>query len=73
MLTGALLVEEASQRAAGADAKKLAAWAKTLNDKNRGLAAKLADALSDELAALMENYPDRKFATTYDKELTRRG
>ena len=70
MLTGALLVEEASRRAAGADAKKLAAWANTLNDKNRGLAAKLANALSDELAALMENYPDRKFATTYDKELT---
>ena len=70
MLTGALLVEEASRRAVGADAKKLAAWAKTLDDTNRGLAAKLADALSDELVALVENYPDRKFATTYDKELT---
>ena len=70
MLTGALLVEEASKRAAGADAKRLAAWAKTLSDQDRGLAAKLADALSDELAALMENYPDRKFATTYDKELS---
>jgi starch synthase (maltosyl-transferring) len=70
MLTGSLLVEEASKRAAGADAKRLAAWAKTLSDQNRGGAAKLADALSDELAALMENYPDRKFATTYDKELS---
>ena len=70
MLTGALLVEEASKRAAGADATRLAAWAKTLSDQDRGLAAKLADALSDELAALMENYPDRKFATAYDKELS---
>lgn len=70
MLTGALLVEEASERGAGADAKKLAEWAKTLSNENQSLAAKLAHALSDELAALVENYPDRRFATTYDKELT---
>jgi starch synthase (maltosyl-transferring) len=69
MVTGALLVEEASKRAARADAKKLGEWAMNLRAKNQSLAEKLAHALSDELAALVENYPDRKFATTYDNEL----
>ncbi len=36
MLTGALLIEEASQRA-GADAKKLKDWAKSLRDKKQSL------------------------------------
>ncbi|HEX9453889.1 MAG TPA: alpha-1,4-glucan--maltose-1-phosphate maltosyltransferase [Candidatus Binatia bacterium] len=70
MLTGALLVEEASRRAAGDDAKKLAQWAKQLSDKNQSLTEKLASALSDELAALLQNNPEREFATDYDKELT---
>jgi starch synthase (maltosyl-transferring) len=69
MLTGGLLVEEASKRAAGADAKKLVEWAKNLNAKNLGLAAKLATALSDDLCSLIEKYPDRKLATRYAKEL----
>lgn len=69
MLTGALLVEEASKRASGADAKRLAEWAKNLSAKNQTLAAKLAQALSDELAAVVDDYPDRNVATRYDKEL----
>jgi starch synthase (maltosyl-transferring) len=69
MLTGGLLVEEASKRAAGADAKKLVEWAKNLTAKNLGLAAKLATALSDDLCSLIEKYPDRKLATRYAKEL----
>ncbi|HEX9787594.1 MAG TPA: alpha-1,4-glucan--maltose-1-phosphate maltosyltransferase [Candidatus Binatia bacterium] len=69
MLTGALLVEEASRRATGADAKTLAERAKSLSAENRSLADKLADALSDALGALVENYPDRNFATRYGKEL----
>jgi starch synthase (maltosyl-transferring) len=70
MLTGALLIEEAGEHATGADAKRLAGWAKTLRAENQALAGKLADALSDELAKLMEAYPDKRFATTYGKELT---
>jgi starch synthase (maltosyl-transferring) len=69
MLTGALLVEEACQRAAPADARKLAAWAMLLSAKNESLAEKIAHGLSDELAAVMVSYPDRRFATTYDKQL----
>jgi len=69
MQTGALLVEEASKRASGADAKKLAEWAKNLSAKNQTLATKLVQALSDELDALIDHYPDRNGATRYDKEL----
>ena len=72
MLTGALLIEAASQRAAGADAKKLAAWAQqALRAKNQSLADKACHgALSDELAALgREAIPIRNFATRYSKEL----
>ncbi|MGH7795833.1 MAG: alpha-1,4-glucan--maltose-1-phosphate maltosyltransferase [Candidatus Binatia bacterium] len=70
MLTGALLIEEASKRATAADAKKLAEWAKNLSAKNQTLAAKLVQALSDELAAVVEDYPDRNVATRYKKEST---
>jgi starch synthase (maltosyl-transferring) len=70
MLTGALLVEEAAKRASGADAKRLADGAKYLRAGNESLADRLARALSDELAALMEAHADRRFATRYGKELT---
>jgi len=70
ILTGALLVEEASKRAGGADAKALADWAKNLRAEKQGLADKLERALSDELAALVEAHPDKRFATRYGKELS---
>ena len=70
ILTGALLVEEASKRAGGANAKALADWAKNLRAEKQGLADKLERALSDELAALVEAHPDKRFATRYGKELS---
>ncbi|HSK29647.1 MAG TPA: maltotransferase domain-containing protein, partial [Candidatus Limnocylindria bacterium] len=70
MLIGARLIEEAGLRAAAADARQLGEWAKKLTAKNRGLAEKLALALSEDLAGLMQKYPDRSLATTYAKELT---
>jgi len=70
ILTGALLVEEASKRAGGADAKALADWAKNLRAEKQSLADKLERALSDELAALVEAHPDKRFATRYGKELS---
>jgi starch synthase (maltosyl-transferring) len=69
MLTGALLIDAAANRAGGADAKKLADWAQSLNGKKLSLAAKLDAALSDELSGLIEKYPDRSLATRYGKEL----
>ena len=70
ILTGALLVEEASKRAGGANAKALADWAKNLRAEKQNLADKLERALSDELAALVEAHPDKRFATRYGKELS---
>jgi starch synthase (maltosyl-transferring) len=69
MLIGGELVEEARKRAAGADAGQLVEWARDLNAKKRSLGEKLELALSDELAALMEKYPDRSLQTSYGKEL----
>ncbi len=68
MRTGALLVEEAGGRA-GAEAKKLNDWARSLGDKKQKLSDKLALALSDDLAQLVDRYPDRTFATRYGKDL----
>jgi starch synthase (maltosyl-transferring) len=69
MLTGALLFDAAGQRAGGDDAKTLKTWARTLRAKNHRLEDKVAAALSDEWAALVEKYPDTKLATRYSKEL----
>ena len=70
LLSGALLVGAAAKRAAGGDAKTFKYWIDGLNDKKRDLSEKLDLALSDELARLVEQYPDRRFATTYQKNLT---
>ena len=70
LLSGALLIGEAAERAAGRDAKTFKNWIDGLNDKKRDLPEKLALALSDELARLVDQYPDRRFATTYQKNLT---
>ena len=70
MLTGALLFDAAGERAIGDDAKTLKTWARSLRAKNQRLEDKIANALSDEWAALVENYPDTELATRYSKELT---
>ena len=44
-------------------------WARSLRAKNHRLEDKVAAALSDEWAALMETYPDSELATRYSKEL----
>src|SRR6185295_15025527 len=69
MLTGALLFDAAGQRATGDDAKTLKTWARTLRAKNHRLEDKVAAALSDEWAALVEKYPDTELAMRYSKEL----
>ena len=69
---GAALVREAGQRAAQArkkaDARVLEGLAEDLEaDKDQEV--RLLLALDDELAALMDRYADRRFATTYSHEL----
>jgi starch synthase (maltosyl-transferring) len=64
---GLTYIEEAAKRAPDADARRLIELAKALRamDRERTLAL----ALDPELSGLMERYPDRRFATRYEKEL----
>jgi starch synthase (maltosyl-transferring) len=65
---GAELVRAASQRATSGDQ----AWLKSRADALVGkhdLEDRLQYALSEELAAMVERYPDRELATHFDKEL----
>ncbi len=68
ILIGAGLIEDALLRASRADAKKLEEWAIEL--KNAQTAEGAASVVQDEaLILLMARYPDRRFATLYEKEL----
>ena len=69
LAAGAILVEAASQRAAGTEVKELREYAQMLRAKNLGLADKLKRALCSDLVGLLEKYPERRFATRYAKEL----
>lgn len=69
LLIGAALLEETGARA-GADGQKLREWAKSLSDRKRDLSDKLALALSDDLAELVERFPDRNSATKYARDLS---
>jgi starch synthase (maltosyl-transferring) len=62
---GAQLAEQAAERASGTDAAHLRSRAVTLRGADPLNAADRVEvALSDELAALMARYPDRRFAST---------
>src|ERR671918_347105 len=66
LLAGAALVELAAERAAGEDRKSLKRFADIFRSDP---SAAVGAALDDELAVLMKRYADRRWTTTYDKEL----
>ena len=67
-MIGASLVEEAALRAVPEDAKRLHDWARVLQD---GLNPENAKAIivDESLADIVRQYPDRRFAARYQKEL----
>jgi len=69
LLVGARLIEEAGRRASKAEGQILRKWAEGLRAAAKSQSARIRLALSNEVAALMEKHPDRRFATTYEKEL----
>jgi len=69
LLVGAQLLTEASQRVPEPQGQKMKEWASTLHSTQAAEQAKVQLALSEELSELMDKYPDRRFATTYPKEL----
>jgi starch synthase (maltosyl-transferring) len=68
LLMGADQVAAAQKRARGAAARQLKDWAARLSHEGEE-APRVAAALSPELTALMQRYPDRRFATRYDRNL----
>ena len=69
LLVGARLIEEAGRRASKEEGQILRKWAEDLCADAEPQSARIRLALSNEVAALMEKHPDRRFATTYEKEL----
>lgn len=65
-LAGAAIVESAATRAGGEEKKLLIRFAAELRSGKSEVGGL---ALDDELAALMETYLERRWATTYEKEL----
>ncbi|ADE15575.1 alpha amylase catalytic region [Nitrosococcus halophilus Nc 4] len=65
---GARLLAETAERAEGEDAKRLRTWAEILSGEG-DLGKRLDTALDEEVALLMADYPDRRFATRYHSEL----
>jgi starch synthase (maltosyl-transferring) len=69
LLAGAELIESASRRAQGDDAQALKRWAAALRDDNGSLTERITIARDENFILLLERYPDRRFATTYELEL----
>jgi starch synthase (maltosyl-transferring) len=68
VMIGALLIEEAAQRAQSSDRKQLISWAEGLRGK-AGDPSVRELALNEEMASLVDRYPDRRLAARYEKEL----
>ncbi|MFX0072997.1 MAG: maltotransferase domain-containing protein, partial [Candidatus Hermodarchaeota archaeon] len=69
LLTGAQLIVEASQRAVRSDRRKMGEWASILQSTQTTEQARVQLALGEELSEFMDKYPDKRFASTYAKEL----
>lgn len=68
LMVGAALIHEAAGRAHGEDAGELHELGEAVHsgeDRN----ARVAVAMGEDLARLMERYPDRRLATSYEPEL----
>ena len=69
LLIGAHLIERAAARATSEDTGALRKWAKRLRE-NASDPSGAAIALDSELLKLVQHYPEREFATRYDKQLS---
>jgi len=69
LLQGAGLIDEASRRAPKAEGKSLKKWADQLRSSDVPESGRIEQALDMDMAALMAKYPDRRFATHYEREL----
>jgi starch synthase (maltosyl-transferring) len=70
LLIGAKFVEDASRRATTEERHTLARWGKTLASGDTPEAERIRLALNAELETALARYPDRRGASTYDRQLT---
>lgn len=68
-LIGAELIKEISQHATERDASNMRKWVDSLRSDEISLSTKAKLVLSDRVSATLNRYPDRRFATTYAREL----
>jgi len=68
-LIGTQLIEEANQHATKRDAANMQKWAASLRSYQVSSSTRAKLLRSDRLTATMSKYPDRRFATTYPREL----
>jgi starch synthase (maltosyl-transferring) len=69
LLMGAEVIRKAVAFAAGDDAARLKQWAADLSASTGHESERVRLALSEELRVLMDRYPDRSSAASYDHEL----
>jgi starch synthase (maltosyl-transferring) len=67
-LIGASLVEDAASRAAPVDAARLQDWVRIIREGRSSESGK-QEILGSELGAIVQRYPDRRFARRYGKDL----
>jgi starch synthase (maltosyl-transferring) len=70
VLIGAKLIDEAGGRATKEVAQMLARWATEIRSARTPLPDRITVALNPKIATVMAQYPDRRFATRYHRELT---
>ncbi|HLO47006.1 MAG TPA: alpha-1,4-glucan--maltose-1-phosphate maltosyltransferase [Kamptonema sp.] len=71
LLIGVELIQQASQRAIGDEKLQLEIWVETLRSLHKETSEIQDEKVrSPSLTALMAKYPDRKFASIYDQELS---
>jgi starch synthase (maltosyl-transferring) len=69
LLIGARMIAEASEHASRSHAKAMQKWVATLESEASAAAEKTELALGPEVSELVGKYAERRFATTYPKEL----
>ncbi len=69
LLIGAQLIAEASQRAPEPERRKVREWASILQSTQATEQARIQLVLSEEVMEFMNKYPDKRFTTTYSKQL----
>lgn len=69
LLIGANLIEDAMRRDSGIGKERLGEWISTLRSDDVGYADQISLALSEEVVQTMTSHSDRRFATTYPREL----